>query len=112
MGGNSSSFMAKSTIKAADLEHRRKVNFNISKYNATVPLGKQQFTDVHLARERAKNIKWRAIEKLDEYLEQFETNLTRRGGKVIWAENTQQALDAVLAICKAKSCKTIVKSKS
>ena len=112
MSEHADSFMAKSTIKAADLDHRRKVSFNISKYNATVPLGKQQFTDVHLARERAKNIKWRAIEKLDEYLEQFETNLTRRGGKVIWAENTQQALDAVLAICKAKSCKTIVKSKS
>jgi len=112
MSEHADSFMAKSTIKAADLDHRRKVGFNISKYNATVPLGKQQFTDVHLARERAKNIKWRAIENLDQYLEQFESNLTSRGGKVIWAENTQQALDAVLAICKAKNCKTIVKSKS
>src|SRR5258706_16415444 len=112
MSEHADSFMAKSTIKAADLDHRRKVNFNISKYNASVPLGKMQFSDVHLARERAKNIKWRAIEKLDEYLEQFEANLTRRGGKVIWAENTQQALDEILAICKAKNCKTIVKSES
>jgi L-lactate dehydrogenase complex protein LldF len=112
MSEHSSSFMAKSTIKAADLEHRRKVNFNISRYNATVPLGKTQFSDVHLARERAKNIKWRAIERLDERLEEFEANLTKRGGKVIWAENAQQALDAVMAICKAKNCKTIVKSKS
>ncbi len=54
MSEHSSTFMAKSTIKAADLEHRRKVNFNIGKYNASVPLGKQQFNDVHLARERAK----------------------------------------------------------
>jgi L-lactate dehydrogenase complex protein LldF len=112
MSEHSSTFMAKSTIKAADLEHRRKVNFNIGKYNATVPLGKQQFTDVHLARERAKNIKWRAIEKLDEYLEQFEANLTKRGGKVIWAEDAKQAIEEVLKICKAKNCKTIVKSKS
>lgn len=112
MSGNSSSFMAKSTIKAADLEHRRKVNFNISKYNATVPLGKQQFSDVHLARERAKNTKWRAIENLDRHLEEFEANLTKRGGKVIWAEDSKQALQEVLAICKAKNCKTIVKSKS
>jgi L-lactate dehydrogenase complex protein LldF len=112
MSEHSSTFMAKSTIKAADLEHRRKVNFNIGKYNAAVPLGKQQFTDVHLARERAKNIKWRAIEKLDEYLEQFEANLTKRGGKVIWAEDAKQAVEEVLKICKAKHCKTIVKSKS
>jgi L-lactate dehydrogenase complex protein LldF len=107
-----STFIAKSTVKAADLEHRRKVNFNISKYNATVPLGKQQFTNVHLARERAKNVKWRAIEMLDVYLEEFESNLMKRGGKVIWAETAQQALDEIAKICEEKNCKTIVKSKS
>ena len=104
--------MAKSTIKAADLEHRRKINFNIGKYNATVPLGKAQFTDVHLARERAKNVKWRAIENLDKNLEQFEALLTKRGGKVIWAEDAKQAVEEILKICKAKNCKTVVKSKS
>lgn len=112
MSEHSSTFMAKSTIKAADLEHRRKVNFNIGKYNAAVPLGKKQFTDVHLARERAKNIKWKAIERLDEYLEQFEAILTKRGGKVIWAEDGKQAVEEVLKIARAKKCKTIVKSKS
>ncbi len=112
MSETASSFIAKSTIKAADLDHRRKVNFNISKYNATVPLGKQQFTDVHLAREKAKNIKWKAIETLDKQLEDFETHFTRRGGKIIWAENAEQALDEILKICKEKKCRTIVKSKS
>ncbi|WP_315818396.1 LutB/LldF family L-lactate oxidation iron-sulfur protein [Paraflavitalea speifideaquila] len=107
-----STFMAKSTVKAADLEHRRKVNFNISKYNATVPLGKEQFSNVHLARERAKNVKWRAIEMLDVYLEEFESNLMKRGGKVIWAEDSKQALEEIAKICAEKNCKTIVKSKS
>jgi L-lactate dehydrogenase complex protein LldF len=105
-------FIAKSTVKAADLEHRRKINFNISKYNASVPLGKTQYNDLSLARERAKNVKWRAIETLDTQLEDFETAFTKRGGKVIWAETAQQALDEVLKICKEKNCKTIVKSKS
>ncbi|WP_127129072.1 LutB/LldF family L-lactate oxidation iron-sulfur protein [Pseudoflavitalea rhizosphaerae] len=107
-----SSFMAKSTIKAGDLEHRRKVAFNISRYDAVVPVGKQQFQDVHLARERAKNVKWRAIEMLDQYLEEFESNITRRGAKVIWAEDAKQALEEVAKICAEKNCKTIVKSKS
>ena len=107
-----SSFMAKSTIKAADLEHRRKVAFNISRYDAVVPVGKQQFHDVHLARERAKNVKWRAIEMLDQYLEEFESNITRRGAKVIWAEDAKDALEQVMKICEEKNCKTIVKSKS
>jgi L-lactate dehydrogenase complex protein LldF len=81
MSENSSSFIAKSTIKAADKEHRRKINFNISKYNAVVPVGKQQFTNVNLAREKAKNIKWKAIETLDRQLETFEAQITKKEQK-------------------------------
>ncbi len=105
-------FLAKSTIKAADLDHRRKINFNIKQYNNKVPEGKQQFSDLHLARERAKNIKWRAIETLDQQLEEFELNFTKRGGKVIWAEDAAQAIDEIIRICKDRNCKTLVKSKS
>ena len=107
-----SGFIARSTVKAADKEHRRKINFNIGKYDAVVPQGKQQFSDVNLARERAKNIKWKAIETLDKQLEDFESAITKRGAKVIWAENAQQALDAIQKICAEKNCKTLVKSKS
>ena len=112
MSENSQTFIAKSTIKTADLEHRRKINFNISKYNAKVPEGKEQFTDVHLVRERAKNIKWRAIETLDQHLEEFEMQFTKRGGKVIWAEDATQAIEEVVKICKEKNCTSLVKSKS
>ena len=112
MSESSSTFKAKSTIKSADLDHRQKINFNIGKYNAIVPEGKSQFENTDLVRERAKNIKWRALETLDQQLEEFELNFTKRGGKVIWAQNSQEALDEVLNICKEKNCKTIVKSKS
>jgi L-lactate dehydrogenase complex protein LldF len=112
MSDTATSFIAKSTIKASDLEHRRKINFNISKYDAVVPAGKLQFTDVMLARERAKNAKWRAIETLDQQLEDFERALIKRGGKVIWAETGDQALQEIGKICKEKNCKTLVKSKS
>lgn len=107
-----SSFLAKSTIKAADIEHRRKINFNIGKYNAAVPQGKQQFALLEQAKQRAKNLKWRAIENLDKNLESFENRFINRGGKVIWAEDAQQALDEILKICQAANCKTVVKSKS
>jgi L-lactate dehydrogenase complex protein LldF len=105
-------FQEKSELKAADLDHRKKINFNIGKYNAVVPQGKSQFSDVDLAREKAKNLKWRVMEKLDRYLEQFEDNFTRNGGKVIWAENAEQAQQAILKICREKQCKSLVKSKS
>jgi L-lactate dehydrogenase complex protein LldF len=106
------SFNAKSTIKSADLEHRRKINFNIGKYNATVPLGKQQFNDLFSARQLAKNKKWEAIEHLDKYLLQFEQKITQNGAKVIWANDAAEALTAIGEICKERNCKTLVKSKS
>lgn len=112
MNKNAAGFIAKSTIKAPDLDHRRKINFNIGKYNAAVPGGQQQFADLPSVREKAKNIKWRAIEQLDTLLEQFEKQITARGAEVIWAENTEQALTAIGRICKAKNCTTVVKSKS
>lgn len=107
-----SSFIARSTSKAADLEHRRKINFNIGKYNAVVPKGKKQFLKLEDARMHAKMRKWEAIEHLDTYLLEFEKNFTARGGKVIWAENAEQALQSILAICQKVQCKTLVKSKS
>jgi L-lactate dehydrogenase complex protein LldF len=112
MSETAASFIAKSTIKAADLEHRRKINFNISKYNAVVPIGKSQFTDVNITRERAKNIKWEAIEHLDKYLLEFEQKITARGATVIWANDSAEALEAIGKICKERNCKTLVKSKS
>ena len=93
-------FIAKSTIKAADLEHRRKINFNIGRYNAVVPMGKMQFSNLPTARERAKNTKWKAIENLDHYLEEFENKITARGAKVIWAENAADALEEIGKICR------------
>jgi L-lactate dehydrogenase complex protein LldF len=112
MSETAASFIAKSTIKAADLEHRRKINFNIAKYNAVVPIGKSQFTDVNITRERAKNIKWEAIEHLDKYLLEFEQKITARGTTVIWANDSAEALEAIGKICKERACKTLVKSKS
>ncbi len=105
-------FKAKSTTKASDRDHRRTINFNIGKYNAVVPLGKQQFSELDLARERAKNIKWRAIETLDQQLEMFEATISNRGAKVIWAEDAKEALEEIGKICEQKNCKTLVKSKS
>jgi len=112
MSDNLSVFLAKSKVKASDLEHKRKLAFNIDKYAQTVVKGKQQYADLDLARKRAKNIKWKAIENLDKHLEMFETNFTARGGKVIWAEDANEALEEILKICKSKNAKQVVKSKS
>jgi len=108
----STSFDQKSSAKAVDLDHRKKINFNIGKYNAVVPKGKLQFTDLARVRELAKNKKWEAIEHLDLHLTEFENQITKRGAKVFWAEDSEQALSFIGEICKEKSCKSLVKSKS
>lgn len=112
MSQTASTFHKKSREKAADRAHREVINFNIGKYNNAVPRGKQQFSELTLARERAKNLKWKALETLDQQLENFEAQISARGARVIWCEDSQQAIDAVLEICKEKNCKTLVKSKS
>jgi L-lactate dehydrogenase complex protein LldF len=112
MTGEQTIFLAKSEIKANDLVHKRKIAFNIQKYNDSVVKGKQQFANLPLAREKAKNIKWKVMENLDKYLEQFEKNFTSRGGKLIWAETADDALQAILQICKEKNTKQVVKAKS
>lgn len=105
-------FLAKSAVKAGDLEHRRKINHNMKQYEGAVARGRTQFSDMETARERAKNVKWRAIENLDKYLEDFEAKFTAQGGHVIWAETVEQAQQEILKICRENNARTIVKSKS
>ena len=105
-------FLKQSTAKGFDASHRKKINFNIGKYNAKVPEGKKQFADVELVRERAKNLKWRAIENLDQTLETFESIFIKNGGTVLWAETAEDAANEILRICKEKNATTLVKSKS
>jgi L-lactate dehydrogenase complex protein LldF len=61
----SDSFDQKSSEKALDMDHRKKINFNIGKYNAVVPKGKLQFNDLEKVRSQAKNIKWDPIRRTD-----------------------------------------------
>ena len=95
-----------------DLEHRKKINFNIGRYDENVIIGKLQFADLELARRRAANIKHKIINDLDKYLIEFEANFEKNGGKVIWAVNARDAVKEVLAILKKHKIATVVKSKS
>jgi L-lactate dehydrogenase complex protein LldF len=105
-------FHKESELKAFDPEHRRKINFNIGKYNAAVENGMKEFSNHELARQRASYIKEHTILNLDKYLIEFEQNFTRNGGKIIWARNTEEALMEIDKIFKARSAKLVVKSKT
>ena len=95
-----------------DKEHRRKINFNIGRYDAAVVNGKKQFKNLELARKRAALIKHRSIENLDKYLSEFEINFERNGGKVLWAPTAKEALTEITRVLKRHQVKLVVKSKS
>lgn len=105
-------FIADSERKVADQKHRATVQYNIGKYNEAVVGGKEQYARLDLARSRAAGLRSRVIENLDKYLIEFETNFTRRGGKIIWAQDAEEANREILALLKAKGVSEVVKSKS
>lgn len=105
-------FLEKSEQIAFDLKHRATIKFNISKYDAAVDRGKKRYSNLELAKSRASYIKSLAINNLHDYLLQFEKNSTANGASVIWAENTDEAIEAVKKILIESNSKTVVKSKS
>ncbi len=95
-----------------DIEHRRKIKFNISRYDLKVPEGKKQYKFLELAKKRAAFLKYKAINDIDRYLLEFEANFIQKGGKVIWANDANEAIKEINKILTKHSARTIVKSKS
>src|SRR6185369_1122892 len=112
MSQQSDQFMIDAETKVFDTEHRRKLTFNIGQYDKKVEEGKHQFEDLELAKQRAANLKWRTIENLGKYLTDFESSFSKRGGKVIWAGDAEEAIGEIGIIMKRVNARTVVKSKS
>ena len=68
--------------------------------------------NLELARKRAEHIRVKAIENLDKYLLEFESNSGRHGIKVLWAPEKQDALNEIEEVLKNHRVKQIVKTKS
>lgn len=63
-------------------------------------------------RDIARDIKNHALANLDFYLETYEANVLKAGGKVHWCATAEEARDAVLKICQAAGARTVTKGKS
>lgn len=94
------------------MRHRSIINYNIDKYDAAVEAGLTQFHHIENAKRRAHLIKWKVMENLDKLLPEFEANFVRKGGKVIWANDAQEARDEIWKIIEKVGARTVVKSKS
>jgi L-lactate dehydrogenase complex protein LldF len=105
-------FHQKAREKASDQAHRQTIRRAIDTYETAVTKGRARFADYEAARERCAEIKWEAVNHLDRYLDQFETNVVQRGGHVFWASDSEHACRYVLELALRHRVKTIVKSKS
>ncbi|MES2650764.1 MAG: LutB/LldF family L-lactate oxidation iron-sulfur protein [Bacteroidota bacterium] len=105
-------FLVKADEKAFDMPHRKTINHNIGKYNAAVERGLSKFENLEASKKKAHVTKWRVMENLDKFLPEFEANFIKRGGKVIWANDVEEAQREILNIIQKRNGKTVIKSKS
>lgn len=112
MGSTAEEFIVASEEKAFDIRHRQIINNNIGKYEVSAAKGISRLANLEHAKRKGHVIKWKAIENLDKFLPEFESNFQRRGGKVIWANDAEEAQREILNIVQRSGAKTAIKSKS
>ncbi|SEO04758.1 LutB/LldF family L-lactate oxidation iron-sulfur protein [Mucilaginibacter sp. OK283] len=112
MGSTAEEFLVASAEKVFDADHRRIINNSIDKYNVAAASGISRIANLDNAKKKGHVIKWKVMENLDKFLPEFEANFQRRGGKVIWANDAEEANREILNIIQKAKAKTVVKSKS
>src|SRR5690606_4819808 len=105
-------FQEESERKAFDLSHRDVINYNIGRYNTAVEIGLSRFNNLENSKRKAYSLKWRMMENLDKVLPEFESNFIARGGKVVWANDAEEARQAIGKIIEDIDAKHVIKSKS
>jgi L-lactate dehydrogenase complex protein LldF len=112
MGSTAEDFLVASEEKAFNMDHRRIINNSIDKYSAAATSGISRIANLDNAKKKGHVVKWKVMENLDKFLPEFESNFQRRGGKVIWANDAEEANREILNIIQRAKAKTVVKSKS
>src|SRR5690606_6067004 len=105
-------FLKDSAVKSFDLSHREIINKNIDKYNLAFERGKSKFFDLENSKKKAHLLKWKTIENLDRYLLDFESNFTKKGGQIIWANDAAEARQEISKIMERHHAQSVVKAKS
>ena len=105
-------FIQDSKRRSFDLEHRKKLKFNISRYEQAFQNGLDNYQNIELAKSFISEIKQKSIDNLSELLITFENRIASRGTHVIWAFDKDEALHEIQKILKNHQIEMVVKSKS
>ena len=112
MSASSQEFKTQANRLTSDLRHRALIQTALHNYEVVRDKSKAAFQDWEAARQAAAEIKWEAINHLDQYLIEFARNLEASGTKLHWASTGQQARDIILGILRQKNARSIIKSKA
>jgi L-lactate dehydrogenase complex protein LldF len=112
MGNTAEEFLVASEQKSFEMDHRRIINKSIDKYDTAFDRGISRMINVDNTKKKGHAIKWKVMENLDKFLPEFESNFQKRGGKVIWANDAEEANREILNIITKAGAKTVIKSKS
>jgi L-lactate dehydrogenase complex protein LldF len=105
-------FLRSAAQKSADLVHRQTIRRAIDTYEKATGIGRSRFSDWEAARQKSYEIKWEAVNHLDEFLLEFEEKVKQRGGHVFWAETAEDARKYIGDLAVARGVRKVVKSKS
>lgn len=105
-------FLEDSAIKPFDQRHREIINTNTDKYSLAFKHSTNKFFDLENSKKKANLIKWKTTENLERYLLDFESNFSKRGGHVIWANDAEEARQEISKIIERHQAQSVVKSKS
>jgi L-lactate dehydrogenase complex protein LldF len=75
-------------------------------------LAAAELPEFEALRDSARDIKKHTLQHLDLYLEAYEQKVTKSGGHVHFCRTSEEANEAVLAICRAHGARALTKGKS
>ena len=105
-------FKARAGQKLADVQLQANLHKAKSKFVGMRAKAIVEIDDFEATREAARVLRNRVLNDLDLWLEQFERQATRRGASVLWARDSAEICEQVIAIARRHGVKKITKSKS
>lgn len=97
---------------AFDNEHYEKMMARYQYFMHNFENYTNYYSDFELEKQRALNIRTKTFKKLDKHLVDFDTNFTNNGGKILWANDADDAKQMIYDILHQERVKKIIKSKS
>ena len=97
---------------AFDDEHYEMMMTRYEQFMQNVENCTNYYSDLELEKQRALNIRTRSFKKLDKLLFDFDTYFSKKGGKILWADDAEDANQMIYDILSQDRVKRIIKTKS